>query len=197
MRDEKNLITKAQKGDHHAFEELVEPLLNRIYNHACRMMNNAEDGADMAQEALVKAFLNIGKFRNDSSFSTWIFRITHNVCLDEIRKRKKVVILPVDEQPHTASRDPKPEEIYESKEAQSAVFKALNKLSDAHKTVILLRDVEGYSYEEIAQITNTSIGTVKSRISRGRTQLKSILSKSNMFGTKYGIESSNCMKEVE
>lgn len=197
MLDEKDLIKKAQIGDHLAFESLIETYQKQIYNHAYRMMNNAEDAADLAQDSLVKAFLNIAKFRSDSLFSTWLFRITHNVCLDEIRKRNKVTILPAELQPDVASLDPMPEEIYETKQVQGAILSALDQLTPAHKSVILLRDMEGYSYEEIAEITESTIGSVKSRISRGREQLKAILLKSNLIGTKYKQDSSKKVREVE
>lgn len=179
---ELRLVEKSIAGDTDAFQHLVTKHQKKIFNIAYRMMGNEEDAKDMAQESLVKAYRNISKFRLDSAFSTWLFRITTNTCLDELRKYKRKadeISLNIDktddgEMPvrELAVDRNGPEGEYLKAERQRVLHEAIKTLSEDYKRAIVLRDIEGFSYEEIAEICETNIGTVKSRINRGRAMLK-------------------------
>lgn len=178
---EKLLVAKSKKGDVAAFEELISGYEKKAYNIAYRMMGNEEDAKDMAQEAFIKIYKSIKNFREESSFSTWLYRIVTNVCLDEIRKRKRNETVPLeisiqndDGAAHIELGADKetPDDIYERIEKRQLIFNAINSLSEDYKTVIVLRDVQGFGYEEIASMLNCSLGTIKSRINRARNALK-------------------------
>ena len=178
---EKELIRKAKQGDMLAFEELVLQHEKMIYNLAFRMMNHSEDARDISQEVFLKAYRSLSNFDERSAFSTWLYRITHNTCIDEMRKRKGKQNYSLEEeleneegsvQRQVADDGDTPEEKLLREEQKSEIVQALNTLSEEHKAAIILRDVKGMSYEEIAEILEISLGTVKSRISRARNQCK-------------------------
>ena len=184
--NEKEIIIKAQNGDVNAFEMLVEKHQNNIYKTAFSMVQNHHDATDIAQIALIKVYHNLSKFNFKSSFSTWLYRITVNSCLDEIRKRKRTndstITINDEENPLEIESDMlTPEASYEKKELKKLVWQKIGLLSDKYKKVIILRDINGLSYEEIADVENCSVGTVKSRINRARQSLKEILLKDGTF----------------
>lgn len=183
MGSEEQLIKRSLQGDTRAFEELISEYQNKVYALSYRYMGNEEDACDMSQEAFIKAYRSLRSFKGDSSFGTWIYRVTTNVCLDEIRRRKRRIIpLSLDEPLSTKEGDEVEKEIadtsptadilYEQKEFSQYIQGILDQMKAEHKTVIVLRDVMELSYEEIAGVLNCSIGTVKSRISRARTILR-------------------------
>lgn len=181
---EKNLLERAKAGDINAFELLVESYQRRIFNIALRMLGNYDDANDLAQEVLIRIYKAIKSFKEQSSFSTWIYRITTNVCLDEIRKRKNKKLISLDEEVKVEdgdmkrqfeSDDPTPEELVEKHELKKIVNDAVAMLSEEHRIAIILRDMQGLSYEEIAESLKLPEGTVKSRINRARQSLKNIL----------------------
>ncbi len=183
-RNEELLVSKAKAGDVAAFEQLIEAYQKKVYNLALRMTGNQEDAADLAQEAFIRVFRSISGFKEQSSFSTWIYRITTNVCLDEIRKRKNRKVISIDEDIHMddgemkrqiVSDDPLPDEMAERAELRNIVNDAINSLPEDQKVVITLRDLNGLSYEEIAQVLGIPGGTVKSRINRARQALRNVL----------------------
>jgi len=184
---EQDLIKKAQEGDVEAFEQLIRDYEKRILNYCFRMMGNLSDAEDAAQEVFVKIFRFIDSFNGQSSFSTWLYRIASNVCLDLLRKAKRqpkdtVSIYQENDEGEEYSiaiedTEPDPYERAQLSEAQKVLKEALNQLSDEHKQVIILRDIEGLSYEEIAEAMGTAPGTVKSRINRARQMLKKLLEK--------------------
>lgn len=178
---EKLLVAKSKKGDIIAFEELISGYEKKAYNIAYRMMGNEEDAKDMAQEAFIKIYKSIKNFREESSFSTWLYRIVTNVCLDEIRKRKRNNTLPLEiniESDKGAAHieigadKETPEDIFERIEKRQLILNAINSLNEDYKTVIVLRDIQGFGYEEIASMLSCSLGTIKSRINRARNALK-------------------------
>ena len=178
---ERDLIRKAKQGDMLAFEELILKHEKIVYNLALRMMNHSEDAMDISQEVFLKAYRSLSNFDERSAFSTWLYRITHNTCIDEIRKRKGKQTYSLEEdlesedgsmQRQVADDGDTPEESLMRKEQKSEILRALDTLSEEHKAAIILRDVKGLSYEEIAEILELSLGTVKSRINRARNQLK-------------------------
>lgn len=182
---EKELISRLKAGDMDAFEPLILPYQQKVYNIAFGILGNAEDADDAAQEAFLKVFRYIKSFNEQSQFYTWLYRIVHNVCLDMIRKRTKNPFGFLNKHWQNDEGDemevqledpsPLPDENFMREETQSEVRAAISKLKENYRTVIVLRDIEGLSYEEIAKILEISEGTVKSRINRARLSLKSIL----------------------
>lgn len=183
MQPEEQLLKKSLSGDTRAFEELVAQYQGKVYALAFRYMGNEEDASDMAQEALLKAYRSLRMFKGNSSFGTWLYRITTNVCLDELRRRKRRIIpLSLDEplatqngeeiEKEIADQSPGADLLYEQKEFSDYIQNLLDELRPEHKTAIVLRDVMELSYEEIAQTLDCSLGTVKSRISRARDVLR-------------------------
>jgi len=179
------LIKRSQKGDIDSFEQLISDNSKLAYNIALKMLKNKEDAEDVSQEALIKVYKNIDRFNMNSSFKTWMYRIVVNTCLDHMRKNKNTVVS-IDKpiktehnefQVEIEDKRPSPEEIFERKETQKLVIEALNQLDDNFKSAIILRDINDFSYEEIADILTCSLGTVKSRISRGRQKLREIIEK--------------------
>jgi RNA polymerase sigma-70 factor (ECF subfamily) len=183
MNSDQHLVKRTLHGDTYAFEELVKTYQNKVYMLAYRYMGNEDDANDMAQEAFIKAYRSLRSFKGDASFGTWIYRITTNVCLDELRRRKrKIVPISLDEPLATLDGDEIEREIsdqslaadviYEKKEFSQNIQLLLDEMKPEHKTVIVLRDIMELSYEEIAVVLDCSIGTVKSRISRARNILQ-------------------------
>jgi len=181
---EKTLLGRAKAGDVNAFEQLLEGYQRRIFNIAFHMVNNYEDAGDLVQEVLIRIYKSIGGFKEQASFSTWVYRITTNVCLDDIRKKKRRKVISLDEEikfddgelvRQIKSDDPSPEDQAEKNEFKKSVNRAINRLSEEHRLVIVLRDIQGFSYEEIAKVLKCPEGTVKSRINRARQNLKNVL----------------------
>ena len=192
--DERLLVKKAQKGDHKAFEQLMEEHFKKIYNLAYRMTGNPDDASDMTQEVMLKLFRNIGSFKGDSKFSTWVYRVATNTCLDELKKSRRHSHTSLNTEYDTGDGEitcevedtsPTPEEMTEKKELRGMVADAVQRLSPDHRAAIVLRDIKGFSYGEIAKILNCTEGTVKSRISRARASLKEVLEKDFGFGGTY------------
>lgn len=178
--DDELLVKRAQQGDGKALEELLFDCEKRVYNIAYRYMGNEADAYDMAQESLIKVYRNIKTFKGEASLLSWVYRLTVNTCMDGLRKRKNA---PVSLE-HSIEMGASFEDAYsESPEAQAMsvqdsedIRKAINILSDVYRHVIIMRDIDGFSYEEISQLLDISVGTVKSRINRGRQRLKELLS---------------------
>lgn len=187
MQSDELLLRRACKGDVQAFEELMQSHESRIYAIALRMMGNREDAQDCAQEAMVRIYRAMGSFKGQSALATWIYRITMNTCLDELRRRKARKVTSLDSLVDTGwsptDTGDTPEEHGLRVEKQNALNQAIQSLPDDMRAAIILRDVKGYSYDEIASILDANVGTIKSRISRGREKLREILSKqSELFG---------------
>jgi len=184
VADERNteeLVSRAKNGDMAAFEELILQHEKIVYNIAYRMMNHPEDVKDISQEVFIKIHKNLNRFDGKSAFSTWIYRIAVNTCIDELRRRKGKQTVSIDEELEQESNFVKrqfvdkgetPETSYLAKEEYEEVMEAMEHISKKHKVMITLRDINGFSYEEIAEITELSMGTVKSRLARARNQLK-------------------------
>ena len=193
--NDRGLIEKAQKGDIEAFEALVSAYQKKVFNIAFRMIGNLEDASDVSQEVFVKVYKSMKDFRGQSSFSTWIYRITVNVCMDELRKAKNKKVIYIDEDIRTDDGEmkreieddaPGPESIIEGLELKQVVSDAINALLPDHRVVLVLRDIQDFSYEEISRILNIPQGTVKSRINRARLILKDVLtSRKELWETGY------------
>ncbi len=192
--DEETLVRRSQAGDRQAFEQLVSRYERKVYNLAYRLMGNADDAYDAAQEAFLKVYLSLGDFRGQSAFGTWLHRIVANVCLDEIRRRRRQPVSSLEELPPGSNggaqrqlADPGggPQEAVERGERVAMIQEGLNALEPEYRLAVILRDVQGHSYEEIARILDCSLGTVKSRLNRGRQALKEKLVSRELFGPKF------------
>ena len=179
-----NLIKRAKKGDMDAFSVLVSTHEQKAINFAYRMLKDSHEAEDAVQEAFLRAFDKISTFRENSSFSTWFFTILNNICLDILRKHSKSATVISIHQEDTnddkyelqiEDKSSGPYEELQKKEAASVLEKALKELSEEHRAVIVLRDINDFEYDEIARILGISLGTVKSRLSRARISLRKIL----------------------
>ena len=181
--DEKAIIEKVLAGDSNAFGELVEAYQDKVYNLALRMCGNADDAFDLAQDAFFRAWRGLSGFQFESAFSTWLFRLTSNVCLDWLRAKKRrptVSLTTLDDEGEEVQmeiRDPgkSPEELLLAAEDRSALAKAMNELPVEFREILTLRAIDDLSYTEIAEILHLREGTVKSRLSRARLALRNKL----------------------
>ena len=183
-------LKRAARGDEQAFETLISPHLDVTYRLCLRMMGNEQDAADMTQEALVRAWRSLSTYKAQSRFSTWLYRIASNVCLDELRKRKNRQTESL-QALSEAGFDPAdeadtPERAAEGKDMRKQLAAAIGSLTEEHRAALLLRDVHGLSYEEIASVLDVNLNTAKSRISRARAALRGILEKdAELFGRRH------------
>ena len=177
------IVRKVLGGDANAFETLVLEYEKNVYNIALRMTGNSEDAADMTQEAFIKAYNSLQAFRGDSKFSVWLYRIVSNVCLDFLRSknRRPTVSLSVedddgeDTQLDVADESQSPELLLDRKLTRESVRRGLDSLPPDYRQILLLREIQGLSYDEIAQALGLEVGTVKSRIFRARKRLCTFL----------------------
>lgn len=182
--DELHLIAGVKNGEKNCFEQLVLAYEKQVYNIALQYLKNQESAKDVSQEIFIKIYKKLNKFSGKSKFSTWVYRITVNTCLDEIRKNKYVsnhVMSQSDEDFKSASSDEGPEDKILEKEKKEVLHKAIDQLKKEYKTFIILRDIQGLSYKEISDITQTSLGTVKSSLSRARGKLQKLLRNTELF----------------
>ena len=188
--DDSLLVIQAREGNREAFNALMELYQTKVYNLALRMTGSPEDAADLTQEAFLNAWRGLPTFRGGSSFSTWLYRLTNNACIDFLRreKRRKTVeggFSMDDEEQNYAELvpddSPAPQALLEGKELKEAIQRGLAQLSEEHRQVLVLREVNGLSYSEIARITGLEEGTIKSRIARARISLRKILQEDGNF----------------
>jgi RNA polymerase sigma-70 factor (ECF subfamily) len=184
--DDTDLVKQAQAGDYTAFDALVTKHRGKVYAMIMNMVKNDADAWDLAQDSFIKAWKALPKFENRSKFSTWLFRISHNVVYDWMRKKKirsegefddeLLVTNRIDMTAATAPRQsPRPDEALVGSELKREIESALNKLSPEHKETIVLREVQGMDYKEIAEIMACSLGTVMSRLFYARKKLQTLL----------------------
>ena len=180
---EERLIAAAKKGDLAAFNQLVLLYQGQAYNIAYRLLGDADAAADATQDAFIKAYQRLHQLRG-GSFRSWLLRIVTNTCYDVLRKRSRYPTEPLEPQGEDEESDrlarwqsdaETPEEIALRHEIRRVVQEGLLTLSPEHRTVVVLSDIEGLSYEEIAQVLNVPVGTVKSRLSRARARLRDYL----------------------
>lgn len=177
--EELRTVESVLGGDVNAFETLVLGYEKNVYNLALRMVKNPEDASDMAQEAFIRAYNSLASFRGESKFSVWLYRIVSNVCLDFLRSRSRhpTVSLSVenDEGEETELDIPdesqSPEALLERRLTRDSVRRGLDALSEEYRQILLLREIQGLSYDEIAETLSMELGTVKSRIFRARKKL--------------------------
>jgi RNA polymerase sigma-70 factor, ECF subfamily len=178
--DEKGLIEKCKQGDLAAFDELVRRYEKLVFHVAYRLAGNYDDANDVAQDSFVRVFNSIGTFRGDANFTTWLYRIVTNVYLDERKKAKSHPKTSLEEyielEENSVTRQiedegPTPEESVQTLERNEILQRAIMSLPEYQRVMIVLYHTQGKSYEEIAEITNLAIGTVKSRLNRARLAL--------------------------
>jgi len=187
--DDVVLVERCRQGDSEAMERLILKYQDRIYNVILRMCKNTHDAAELTQETFVKIIKKINEFEGRSSFYTWAFRIAVNLTLNYCQRSVRLGLKSLDVEENEHSRQskqqlkelladeskPDPAVIAQNKELYDIVIQSLMKLDDAHRAVIVLRDIEGMNYARIAEVLDIELGTVKSRLSRARNNLKKII----------------------
>ncbi|MHC4187388.1 MAG: RNA polymerase sigma factor [Planctomycetota bacterium] len=187
--DDNLLVERCQKGDPKATETLIIKYQDRIYNVILKICGNKDDAAELTQDTFVKVLQNIDKFESRSSFYTWAFRIAVNLTINYCKRNVKLGLKSIDIQDNQNSEQTKkalkallkddksadPSTIAANKELANLIMKAIMKLDDAHRAVIVLRDIEGMNYAQMADILSINLGTVKSRLSRARSQLRELM----------------------
>ena len=180
--DDREAVRRVQAGDTEAFEPLVEKYKRKVFRLAYQVLRDQEEALDVAQEAFVKAFRALPAFKGDSAFYTWLFRITMNVALDRRRQRATrakslgAEDVPPEEWERTAtSTDPDPEDVATGAERRERIRKGLDSLSEHHRAIIILSDIEGLQYREIAEVLGIPMGTVMSRLHHARKRLREVL----------------------
>lgn len=181
------LIRQATKGDAYAFEQLMRRHESRMYAVAVRMCGNREDAQDCVQDAMLRVYRALDRFKGQSSFSTWVYRITMNTCLDELRRRKVRASTSLDTLLESgwspSDETDTPERHALRSEQRTALAKAIAELPEDMRSAIVLRELQGLSYEEISDVLSVNVGTIKSRISRGREKLRQLINgQPELFG---------------
>lgn len=201
---EMQIIQRVLDGHTDDFEALVHENQKKIYNLALKMVGNKEDAWDISQETFIKAFKALRSFRGDSSFSVWIYRLASNLCIDFMRKEKKNRAIPLvyineaeeEKELEISDVSMEPEALYERAELRRAIEEGLEALPDDHRQVLILREINGLSYTEIAQVLNLEIGTVKSRIFRARSNLAKYLQSKGNFSDKKTSKTSKGGRDI-
>jgi RNA polymerase sigma-70 factor (ECF subfamily) len=185
--EEALFVARLQANEDAAYDELVRTYSTSMFHVAYRMLGDAAEASDAVQEIFLKVFRNIGGFKGEAALKTWVFKIAFSEILNRLRwwkRRHRFATMSLDDAPKNngasiaqsvASPGPTPEEILQSKEQETEIQQALRRLSKDHRSIIVLRDIEGLSYNEIADVLGVSIGTVKSRLARARADLKQSL----------------------
>jgi RNA polymerase sigma-70 factor (ECF subfamily) len=182
------LVERIKEGDEEAFKELVENYQRKVYSICYGMLKNPDDSRDVSQEVFIKVYRYIDSFNQESSFYTWLYRITVNMCIDFIRKNSRTTKVEYDDQlAHDGETEGDdlllpsslgihPDKVYGRKELRQKMLEAIETLSEKHRTILILREVEGLSYAEMADVLNISKGTVMSRLYHARRYFQQALS---------------------
>ena len=181
--DEISIIKQVLGGDADAFEHIVKKYEKKVYNLALRYLKNRDDALDLSQEVFIQVYNNLAQFRGDSQFSTWIYRVTYNKCVDMLRKTQKLrrnVVMSTDDENFFETRDCRAsiEEDYEGRETLVTVMKIIDTLPSEQRDVVILRYIKDLSYSQIADVLEIAEGTVKSRLNRARLKIKEQLKES-------------------
>ena len=190
--DESQLIADSQRGDVRAFNVLVEHYQTRLYNLCYRMLGDPDAAADVTQDAFLSAFRNIRRYRG-GSFAAWLMRIATNGCYDQLRARQRRPTSSIDALLDDEDHAPRQfEDVGESPDERSLrnelageIQRGLDQLDADQRVAIVLSDIQGFSYDEISAVTGWPLGTVKSRLSRGRAQLRNVLRQGELLPARY------------
>ena len=202
---EREIIQRVIGGDKSAFEGLVIENQKNVYNLALKMTRNEEDALDLSQEAFIKAFNRLANFRGESRFSVWMYRLTYNLCIDFLRKKSKIntVSLYYDDEAGESSpieipdlRD-LPEDSTIRSELRKNITEGIYELPLKHREVIVLREVNAMSYEEVAETLGINTGTVKSRLARARLKLIEILKEKGTFPETFRLKTREVVEDHE
>lgn len=195
--EELRLVTAAQRGDVESFNALVRLYESRVYNLSYRMLGDADSAADAAQDAFLAAYRNLRSFRG-GSFRSWLLRIATNACYDILRIRKRRPAVSLDAALASDDDDSAPLQIADSSESPDdfalrrelarAIEIGLTELPEDQRLVVILCDLQGLAYDEIAEVTGTNLGTVKSRLSRGRARLRDLLKQGELLPARFRHE---------
>lgn len=164
-------VRRAQAGDRNAFSELVRRHQSGVYRHLLRMLGSHDDALELTQDAFVKAWQALPQWQPEALFRTWLFRIAGNAALDALRRRKLVEFMPLEDSYDAPGREPDPERQAQATQEVRRLEASLKRLAPEHREVLLLREVEDMSYEEIGRVLSLGEGTVKSRLARARAAL--------------------------
>ncbi len=191
LAEEREWVAAALDGDNKAFGKLVERYQKKVYGLAFGILRNREDAWDVAQDAFVKAYKNLGTFEGNAAFYTWLYRITYNLSLDVLRSKGRRQTEELTEQTQEAAGDETgrpehPSETAERRELADVVKTAMTKLTEKHRAIIVLREIEGLSYEEMAEVLQISKGTVMSRLFHARRNLAALIEPYLKDGLKEG-----------
>ena len=187
--EELRLIQRVLGGDNNAFEELVLANQRNVYNLALKMTNNEDDALDISQEAFLKAYRQLDSFRGESKFSVWLYRMTYNLCIDFLRKRPRSAVISLSYQDDEGDAQELeipdlrslPEDSVFRAEMRKTIADSINELGTTHREILVMREITGMSYTEIADTLKISEGTVKSRLARARVSLANILVEKGTF----------------
>ena len=198
--NESELIRAARGGDEAGFEQLVRLHEKKIYNLCLRMCGNAEDAAEAAQDTFLALWRGLEGFREDAALATWLYRLASNACIDLLRRSKRTVdgVSLDDEDINLEVRDraPTPEQHIEGQETRRLLHEGLAALPEDYRQVLVLRELEQLSYDEICKVTALELGTVKSRISRARLMLRNYLAASGNFFELSASKVTECNQTV-
>ena len=192
--EELSLIRRVCDGDTDAFAPLVQEHQNAVYHLAFRMVGNPQDAADLTQEIFLQAYRSLASFRGESRFFVWIYALARNRCTDFLRRQKPVLSLTMEDDAEASSELDlpdlrfSPESVLEQKELRNAIECAMQQLSSSEREILTLREYNGCSYDEIAQLLSLELGTVRSRIFRARKKLCAILVKDGNFSESVPSE---------
>jgi RNA polymerase sigma-70 factor, ECF subfamily len=192
--EDADIIKKIKKGDKESFGEIINKYKKVVYNHARSFLRDAHEAEDAAQEIFINIYNNIKKFRGDAKLSTWIYRITVNTCKNRLKQMKRLKSRIADEIYEEGDEDlekavtnirekeeKEPDSLLASKTLRVSIFKRMDELTEEQKNVIMLRDIDGLSYEEIADVMKLSVSAVKSKLFRARENLREKLEKDGII----------------
>jgi RNA polymerase sigma-70 factor, ECF subfamily len=187
--DDRRLIAECLSGRTEAFGAIVLRYQDRLYNAVVRITDHGDDAYDVVQEAFLNAYQSLGSFKGDAEFYTWLYRIAFNAAVSQKRKKRQAVSLESGRNGHPVAdpaddaTDTRPGEALERSEDEARLYAALARLSPDHRAVLVMKDIDGLKYEEIAAVTGVPIGTVRSRLHRARLELRGLLGPSGELMT--------------
>lgn len=194
--DDHRLIAECLAGNPNSFGELVRRHQDRLYNTVFRLVGNAEDALDVVQESFLSAYQSLGSFKGDALFFTWLYRIAINTAISLRRKKKNLLrIYNPGEGKHCEPSDPseesQPGRAIELAEEEQRLHRALSRLSVEHRTVLVLKELEGQKYEDMAEALGVPVGTIRSRLHRARLELRELLEQDDRAGVPSSLPVSN------